>query len=224
LETLLTRTSRQQKNIGITDVTILIVRKDILTPPPLTFLHALGIWSPPTILSWPIIAKNNSLFNTMPIFSIWIAGEVMRSLLRNHGAQGLSGQQELAGRKAKLLYETLDKFPNVYQVVPKKEARSRMNVCFRVNGGDEAAEKRFLEGAEERLLLGLKGHRSVGGIRGRFSPVLLFRYVPSALSCSLHRLGKRILTLLHTTASNYNAVPMENVQKLVDYLVHFAEN
>lgn len=178
-----------QKNIGITDVTLVIVRKDILScQPSSAFLHAVGVWSPPTILSWPVIAKNNSLYNTMPIFSIWIAGEVMRGLLETHGQKGLAGQEELANQKAKVIYDTLDINPDVYQVVPHQSVRSRMNVCFRVRHGDAAQEKAFLEYAESQLLQGLKGHRSVGGIR----------------------------------ASNYNAVPMKNVQKLAAYMADFA--
>ncbi|KAI4188350.1 MAG: hypothetical protein LQ346_005327 [Caloplaca aetnensis] len=178
-----------QKNIGITDVTLVIVRKDILScQPPPSFLHAVGVWSPPTIFSWPVIAKNNSLYNTMPIFSIWIAGEVMRGLLETHGQKGVAGQEELANQKAKILYDTLDTYPDVYQVVPHQSVRSRMNICFRIRQGDAAQEKAFLEYAESQLLQGLKGHRSVGGIR----------------------------------ASNYNAVPMRNVQKLAAYMADFA--
>ncbi|KAL8995065.1 MAG: hypothetical protein Q9169_005134 [Polycauliona sp. 2 TL-2023] len=155
-----------QKNIGITDVTLLIVRKDILsTQPPPSFLHAVGVWSPPTILNWSIIAKNNSLYNTMPIFSIWIAGEVMRGLLETHKDRQLAGQEELANKKAKTIYDVLDRYPNVYQIVPDRSVRSRMNICFRVGGGNGGQEKGFLEGAEAQLLQGLKGHRSVGGIR-----------------------------------------------------------
>ncbi|KAL8966318.1 MAG: hypothetical protein Q9183_003423 [Haloplaca sp. 2 TL-2023] len=178
-----------QKNIGITDVTLLIVRKDILsTQPSQQFLHAVGVWSPPIIFNWTVIAKNNSLYNTMPIFSIWIAGEVMRGLLATHGDKGLAGQEELANKKAKILYNVLDSHPDVYQVVPNSSVRSRMNLCFRIRNGDSTQEKTFLEYAEAQLLQGLKGHRSVGGIR----------------------------------ASNYNAVPLENVQKLARYLEDFA--
>ncbi|KAL8653302.1 MAG: hypothetical protein Q9226_003902 [Calogaya cf. arnoldii] len=155
-----------QKNIGITDVTLVIVRKDLLsTQPPPSFLHAVGVWSPPTILNWSTVAKNNSLYNTMPIFSIWIAGEVMRGLLERHKDRQLAGQEELANKKAKQIYDVLDRYPDVFQVVPDRSVRSRMNICFRVNGGDAAQEKAFLEGAEAQLLQGLKGHRSVGGIR-----------------------------------------------------------
>lgn len=144
-------------------MTLVIVRKDILSShASSSFLHALGVWSPPVILSWPIIAKNNSLYNTMPIFSIWIAGEVMRGLLATHKERGLAGQEDLANRKARILYNVLDAYPEVYQVVPNRSARSRMNICFRIRGGDPAQEKAFLEYAEAQLLQGLKGHRSVG--------------------------------------------------------------
>ncbi|KAL9102282.1 MAG: hypothetical protein Q9163_002551 [Psora crenata] len=155
-----------QKNVGITDITIVIVRKDILNAmPPPEFLHAVGIWSPPSILNWSVIAKANSLFNTMPIFSIWIAGEVMRGLLAMHGDKKVAGQEFVTNEKARLLYDILDKHPDVFRVVAHRSARSRLNLCFRVGGGDASSEKAFLDGAEERKLQGLKGHRSVGGIR-----------------------------------------------------------
>ncbi|MCJ1277015.1 Phosphoserine transaminase [Puttea exsequens] len=176
-----------QKNIGITDVTLVIVRKDILdTVPPPHFLHDVGIWSPPAVFNWSVIAKNNSLYNTMPIFSIWIAGEVMRGLLGVHGDSKVSGQEAIANAKAAALYRVIDAWPNVYTVVPDKAVRSRMNLCFRIR--DAGKEKDFLAGAEKLMLQGLKGHRSVGGIR----------------------------------ISNYNAVPIENVQKLAKYLQSFA--
>lgn len=179
-----------QKNIGITDVTLVIVRKDILsTQASSKFLHAIGVWSPPVVFSWPTIAKNNSLYNTMPIFSIWIAGEVMRGLLSTHGEKGITGQEELANQKAQILYDVLDKYPDVYQAVTSRDVRSRMNICFRIRGGDSAQEKTFLEYAEGQLLQGLKGHRSVGGIR----------------------------------ASNYNAVPLKNVERVATYMEEFAQ-
>ena len=110
----------------------------------------------------------------------------------------VDGQQAVANQKAKIIYDALEAHPSTYRIVPDKSVRSRMNICFRVRRGGvgsdaaeatAAAEKTFLDGAEKKLLLGLKGHRSVGGIR----------------------------------ASNYNAVPMENVEKLAGYLVDFAE-
>ncbi|CAI7677876.1 unnamed protein product [Penicillium manginii] len=183
-----------QKNIGVTGITIAIVRKDLLPPqtatPPPALLHRLNIGGLPgsVVLDYATIAKNNSLYNTLPIFNLWIAGQVMADLVSEFGAQKVSGQEQVADKKAHLIYNALDKYPEAYQVVPDKSVRSRMNICFRVYSGDEAKEKEFLAGAEKLLLQGLKGHRSVGGMR----------------------------------ASNYNAVPLENVQKLVQYLEDFA--
>ena len=153
-----------QKNLGITDTTIVIVRKDLLKDlPDPAFLHAVGFTSPPAIMNWALLAKNGSLYNTMPIFSIWILKTVLESLLETHGEAKAAGQQKIADRKAGILYTVLDAYDDVYQVVPHKSVRSRMNLCFRVK--DEKTEKEFLDGAKARNLLGLNGHRSVGGVR-----------------------------------------------------------
>ena len=103
----------------------------------------------------------------MTIFSIWIAGEVVQDLIAVHEDRKFEGQEELANIKASILYEVLDayEYRDTYQVVPAKSARGRMNICFRIRHGNAAAEKQFLEGAESLLLQGLKGYRSVGGIR-----------------------------------------------------------
>lgn len=158
-----------QKNVGITGITIVIVRKSLLPPqanlasPQL--MRNLGLPVGPIVLDWPTIAKNNSLYNTLPIFDVWVASQVMKRLADEYGTKKIEGQEEISNRKAQLIYNTLDSLSEVYQVVPHKDARSRMNICLRINHGDMDAEKKFLEGAETRLLLGLKGHRSVGGLR-----------------------------------------------------------
>ncbi|ODM20446.1 hypothetical protein SI65_03499 [Aspergillus cristatus] len=183
-----------QKNIGVTGITIVIIKKSLLPPqiatPPATFLHRLNIGGlpGPVVFDYATIAKNNSLYNTLPIFNLWIAGQVMSDLVNAYGAKKVSGQEEVANHKADLIYGVLDKYPQVYRVVPDKSTRSRMNICFRVHGGDTKKEKEFLTGADKRMLQGLKGHRSVGGMR----------------------------------ASNYNAVPVENVEKLAKYLEDYA--
>lgn len=89
----------------------------------------------------------------------------MSGLVEAYGAKRIGGQEDVSNEKARLIYETLDKYSDVYRVVPDKAVRSRMNICFRVHGGDADKEKAFLAGAEKKGLLGLKGHRSVGGIR-----------------------------------------------------------
>ena len=158
-----------QKNIGNTGVTVLIVRKSLLPPEsPLaspSLLRQLGLPVGPVVLDWPTIAKNKSLYNTLPIFDVWIASQVMRDLESQHQHQKVLGQEIVSGRKSAAIYDTLDKYSNIYRVVPHKDARSRMNICFRVAKGDKSKEEEFLQAAERKGLMGLKGHRSVGGIR-----------------------------------------------------------
>lgn len=161
-----------QKNVGTTGITIGIISNRILPPhaemadPKL--MRRLGLPVGPIVLDWPTIAKNNSLYNTLPIFDVWIAGQVMERLLKMHpssSAARISGQQAESEKKANMLYSVLDNHSSVYQVVPDKTVRSRMNLCFRVKGGDAEAEKALIKGAESKGLLGIKGHRSVGGLR-----------------------------------------------------------
>jgi phosphoserine aminotransferase len=158
-----------QKNVGSTGITLLIVRKSFMPPAaPLATaaqLRALQLSVGPIVFDWPTLAKANSLYNTLPIFDVWIAGQVVDSLNQKYGELRIAGQEEVSGEKSKLVYEVLDRYPQLYRVVPDKSVRSRMNICFRVHGGDADKEKEFLAGAEKRGLLGLKGHRSVGGIR-----------------------------------------------------------
>jgi phosphoserine aminotransferase len=161
-----------QKNVGTTGITIAIVSNRILPPhaemadPAL--MRKLGFPVGPVVLDWPTMAQNNSLYNTLPIFDVWIAGQVMQRLLDQSPADKsprIATQQAESDHKATLLYSVLDAYPKVYHVVPDKAVRSRMNLCFRIKGGDAEAEKAFLKGAEQKGLLGLKGHRSVGGMR-----------------------------------------------------------
>ncbi|KAI9822228.1 MAG: Phosphoserine transaminase [Thelocarpon impressellum] len=158
-----------QKNVGTTGLTLLIIRKSLLPPttasPSPSLLRALGIPNGPIVLDYATIAKNNSLYNTLSIFDVWVAGQVMSRLLATFGDRKVSGMEELAGEKAALVYGALERWESVYRVVPEQATRSRMNICFRVNGGDVEKEKEWLKGAEAHGLMGLKGHRSVGGIR-----------------------------------------------------------
>lgn len=194
-----------QKNLGIAGITVVIIRKSLLalTPSP-AFLQQLSdvlpSAIPPIMFDFTTLAKNNSLYNTLPIFNLYIATLVLQSLVSTFAEKKVAGQEELADRKAKLIYGTLDKYSDTYHVVPDKSIRSRMNICFRIkpkadSGAeagkwDDAREKAFLAGAEKQNLTGLKGHRSVGGMR----------------------------------ASNYNAVSLESVQKFVAYLESFAQS
>ncbi|EGS20974.1 phosphoserine aminotransferase-like protein [Thermochaetoides thermophila DSM 1495] len=159
-----------QKNLGCTGVTVAVIKKSLLPPntvqPTPTLLRKLGLPIPPIILQYETIAKNNSLYNTLSIFDVYIAGQVLKKLLRTFPDK-VDGQQKVAEQKANLLYAALEAHPDVYRIVPDKSVRSKMNICFRVTKGGniDEAEKAFLKEATSRGLTGLKGHRSVGGIR-----------------------------------------------------------
>ncbi|KAH8819179.1 pyridoxal phosphate-dependent transferase [Xylogone sp. PMI_703] len=159
-----------QKNLGMAGITVVLVKKSLLPPtvtmPSPVLLRKLGLPVPPTIFCYDVIAKNNSLYNTTSIFDVYLAGQVLQRLLKVFPDK-VNGQQAVADEKAKLIYDALDANSACYRVVPEKSVRSRMNICFRVTKGGNVndAEKDFLKGASEIGLLGLKGHRSVGGIR-----------------------------------------------------------
>ncbi|KAL4752094.1 hypothetical protein BDW72DRAFT_202655 [Aspergillus terricola var. indicus] len=158
-----------QKNLGMAGITGVIIRKSLLPPlsPPAspTILRKLGLPIAPTILDYSVAHKNNSLYNTLSIFDVYVAGQVLKKLL-NDFPDKVDGQQVVAERKARKVYEALEAYPEVYRIVPDKAVRSRMNICFRVvkNGNVDEFEKTFLKGGTERGLTGMKGHRSVGVI------------------------------------------------------------
>ncbi|OLN85039.1 Phosphoserine aminotransferase [Colletotrichum chlorophyti] len=156
-----------QKNLGSTGITVVVIKKTLLAPQPSpALMRKLGLPISPIVLSYETIAKNNSLYNTLSIFDVYIAGQVLKKLLRTF-PDGVDGQEAVANKKASLIYSALEAHPDVYSIVPDKSVRSRMNICFRVTkGGDvDAAEKAFLRESTAQGLTGLKGHRSVGGIR-----------------------------------------------------------
>ena len=123
----------------------------------------------------------------------------MRSLIAAHGDSKVAGQEALSNAKAETIYRILDANSEVYQPVNHKDVRSRMNICFRVK--DAATEKEFLEGAEARLLQGLKGHRSVGGIRASNYNAVRIHFPSPLRLCSSqsgapsHGLGTSMLSL-----------------------------
>ncbi|KAL2163148.1 hypothetical protein VTH06DRAFT_6984 [Thermothelomyces fergusii] len=159
-----------QKNLGTTGVTVAVVKKSLLPPavsqPSPALMRKLGLPIPPIVLQYETVAKNNSLYNTLSIFDVYIAGQVLKKLLRTYPDKA-AGQQAVSEKKASLIYAALEAHPEVYRIVPDKSVRSRMNICFRVikNGNIDEAEKAFLKEAASQGLTGLKGHRSVGGIR-----------------------------------------------------------
>ncbi len=140
-----------QKNLGPAGVTIVVIRNDLLERSPETL---------PVYLRYPTHAESDSLYNTPPVFPIYIVKLVLE-WIEEQG--GLSGMAERNRRKAAALYEAIDNSGGYYRCPVDREYRSDMNVVFRLP--DEAKEKEFIEKAREAGMIGLKGHRSVGGIR-----------------------------------------------------------
>uniref|UniRef100_A0A668A784 Phosphoserine aminotransferase n=1 Tax=Myripristis murdjan TaxID=586833 RepID=A0A668A784_9TELE len=144
-----------QKNVGCAGVTVVIVREDLLG-------HALN--ECPIVLDYKVQATNNSLYNTPPCFSIYIMGLVLE-WIKNNG--GTAAMEKLNKHKSSMIYDIINVSNGFYACPVDVACRSRMNVPFRVGKkeGDEALEKKFLDGALKRGMISLKGHRSVGGIR-----------------------------------------------------------
>ena len=161
-----------QKNIGPAGLAIVIVRDDLI-----------GQAKPalPAMLDYKVHADNDSMYNTPPTYSIYIAGLVFQWLKRQGGIAAIERRNI---KKSSLLYDYLDSTA-FYSNPVEKADRSRMNVPFTL--ADAALDDEFLKGAQQRGMLQLKGHRSVGGMR----------------------------------ASIYNAMPVEGVKALVEYMREF---
>ncbi|KAF9414494.1 hypothetical protein HW555_007631 [Spodoptera exigua] len=143
-----------QKNIGTAGVCLVIVREDLLN-------QALPIC--PSLFDWTANAKADSILNTPPMFAIYVMGRVLQWVERNGGVEGMA---KLAAKKASLVYGAVEESNGFYSVPVAKNARSKMNVPFRIGSPpNEDLEKEFLKGAEALGLIQLKGHRNVGGIR-----------------------------------------------------------
>jgi phosphoserine aminotransferase len=140
-----------QKNLGPAGATVVVVRRDLL---------ARGPAGLPALLDYRLLALNKSLYNTPPCFAIYVVGLVLR-WLRDLG--GLAAIEKQVVDKADRVYRVIDGSGGFYRGHALKEARSRMNLTFRLPSED--LEKAFVKQATAEGLDGLKGHRSVGGLR-----------------------------------------------------------
>jgi phosphoserine aminotransferase len=163
-----------QKNAGPAGLTFVIVRDDLI---------GAAAKGTPTVMDYKLQADADSMLNTPACYSMYIAGLVFKWIKQQGGLAALE-QKNIA--KAKLLYDFLDS-SGFFRNPVAKEDRSRMNVPFTLR--DPKLDPVFLKGAEERGMVQLKGHRSVGGMR----------------------------------ASIYNAMPLEGVQRLVEYMKEFEQ-
>lgn len=140
-----------QKNLGPAGVTVVIIRKDLLENIPTSI---------PTMLRYDIHAKNDSLYNTPPAFSVYMVNLVLQWIKDNGG---LAAMQQHNAAKAALIYDAIDNSNGFYRGHAQIDSRSLMNITFRLPSED--LEKAFAAEATKKGLIGLKGHRSVGGIR-----------------------------------------------------------
>lgn len=139
-----------QKNIGPSGLVVVIVREDLL---------GRARSSCPTMLDYKVAADNGSMYNTPPCFAWYLSGLVFKWLKAQGGVAAMARINEEKQRK---LYDYIDA-SGLYDNPVSHNARSWMNVPFRL--ASDKLDKAFLAGAEERRLLNLKGHRSVGGMR-----------------------------------------------------------
>ena len=163
-----------QKNLAPAGVTLVIAKRDLIQDP-------LPVC--PTMLKWKVQDENNSLYNTPPCFSIYMATLVLRRLKKLGGIKAINEVNEY---KAGLLYDFIDN-SSFYSNHVEKKYRSIMNVPFVTP--DKDLDAAFIKGASEHGLVSLKGHRLVGGMR----------------------------------ASIYNAMPVEGVKALIEYMKQFEE-
>ncbi len=140
-----------QKNIGPAGVVVVVVRKSLVEQ---------GRKDIPKIFQLRTPAENKSLYNTPPTFGIYMIRNVLSWL---DGLGGLGRIEEMNRRKAARIYGVIDGNASCFTCPVEKESRSVMNVVFRLPA--EADEERFVKEAKARGMVGLKGHRSVGGIR-----------------------------------------------------------
>ena len=164
-----------QKNMGPSGVTFVIIREDLMERSPANI---------PTMTSYKIIGGKDSLYNTPPTFGIYIIKLVLQ-WVKDGG--GLNKLGEINQRKARMIYDILDA-GDFYRATARNDSRSIMNVTFRLPSED--LEKEFVAKAAEEGMIGLKGHRSVGGVR----------------------------------ASIYNAVSIEAVQALTEFMKKFEKS
>ncbi len=141
-----------QKNMGPAGVTFAIIRDDLLA----NIVREL-----PSMVKYTTMTENNSMFNTPPVFPIFVINETLRWVKALGGVKAMNAMNR---EKAALLYAEIDRNP-LFKGTAAIEDRSLMNICFVMNEGYEDLAADFLEFAKERGMVGIKGHRLVGGFR-----------------------------------------------------------
>jgi phosphoserine aminotransferase len=158
-----------QKNLGSAGATVIILRKDLAERANDKIAK---------ILQYRTQIKEKSLYHTPATYSVYTMGLVLR-WIETEG--GLPAIEKRNAAKAQLLYDTIDA-SGYYQCPVERESRSTMNVVFRVAGGDDTVEAKFVKEAEAALIAGVKGHRSVGGMRASIYNAVTLENVEALVS------------------------------------------
>ena len=159
-----------QKNLAPAGVTFAIIREDLLDK---------QVRDLPTMVSFRTHVENNSMFNTPPVFPIYVLCQSLKWL------KSIGGVQEIYRRnveKAALLYDEIDRNP-LFRGTVVKEDRSLMNICFVMAEGCEELAPEFMEFAKARGMVGIKGHRLVGGFRASCYNALPKESVEALVAC-----------------------------------------
>lgn len=159
-----------QKNLAPAGVVFAIIREDMLDK---------QVRDLPTMVSFRTHVENNSMFNTPPVFPIYVLKETLKWL------KSIGGVEEIWRRnreKAALLYDEIDRNP-LFRGTVVKEDRSLMNICFVMAEGYEELAPEFLEFAKARGMVGIKGHRLVGGFRASCYNALPRESVEALVAC-----------------------------------------
>lgn len=159
-----------QKNVGPAGVTFVVIREDILGKVERTI---------PTMLDYRTHIKNNSMFNTPPCFAIFTIKETLKWLKELGGVRKM---EEMNIAKAKVLYDAIDE-SKMFVGTVAHEDRSLMNICFVMKPEYKELEEEFQKFASSRGMVGIKGHRSVGGFRASTYNALPIESVQALVDC-----------------------------------------
>lgn len=159
-----------QKNLGPAGVTFVIIREDILGKVERAI---------PTMLDYRTHIKEGSMFNTPPVLPIFTLNETLKWL---KGLGGVKKMYEMNKAKANLLYDAIDN-SRMFVGTAEKDSRSLMNICFVMKDAYKDKEEAFMEFAKKRGMVGIKGHRSVGGFRASTYNALPIESVKALIDC-----------------------------------------
>lgn len=159
-----------QKNLAMAGVTIIIVKDEKLGRAPREI---------PTMLDFRTHTEKGSMFNTPPVVPIYSALETLRWIKKNGGVEAMD---RLAQERAKIVYDEIDR-NKLFHGTVAEEDRSLMNICFVLNEEYQDLEKPFFDFATERGMVGIKGHRSVGGFRASTYNAQTIEGVKALVAC-----------------------------------------